>query len=103
MVFSLLRSADEPGIISHVDGTEIDVLTVHLADDERKTGTTATTTTSQTFAVLSWSECAGHALLGGVINVVLVQCAQSLSAYITLPEMHGTLVTRTSCALNHIG
>ena len=78
MVFSLLRSADEPGIISHVDGAEIDVLTVHLADDERKTGTTAITTTSQTFAALSWSECAGHALLGGVINVVLVQCAQSL-------------------------
>ena len=41
MVFSFVRSADEPGIVSHAP-------TGHLADVERKTGTTAITTTSQT-------------------------------------------------------
>ena len=48
--FSLVRSADEPGIVSHEDGAEIRAQGWHDCNYDHKPG----------FAELSWSECAEH-------------------------------------------
>ena len=72
--FSLVRSADEPGIVSHEDGAEIRAQGWHDCNYDHKPG----------FAELSWSECA----------------VQSMFCWVS--EMRNIAATSTSCALNHI-
>ena len=98
----LSSAADEPSIVSHENGAEISVLTLHRATDGREVATTASTTTHKVSQYFRRPSAQGMTCQVGVERIAGGMCPIS-SAFITISEMCTTAVSSTSCALNHFG